>query len=297
MNLSLIDDVVDWPALLRWHWLAKAGLLAACLLVFPLAGYAVRGSAGMTDIDRAQARNAQLHEQWRVESARVEELEASQAKNAGLEAELEHRRHQLFDGDGLASLLQSLARLGAGLSFEQVEVLEAEVRSHHVQLPLQVQVSGEFRLLQRFLAGLGELDALVTLHELQLAVVDEWVTDVLRLQLRLQAYRAVEAQGMAEPQALLSSLSRNPFEPVEPLSVGSGLGALEQARMVGHLSDRRGHAALVLWGAQVHLLREGDPLGAGRVGAVSEKRMELLDTRDGAAGIPRVLTLLPLARE
>ncbi|MFD2640626.1 type 4a pilus biogenesis protein PilO [Pseudomonas japonica] len=297
MNLSLIDDAVDWSALLRWSWLAKSLLLAVCLLAFPVTGHGIWGREWYVEVVRERARNEQSQQQWQTGSAQVERLAAHETKNRELQDDLERRRRELFDADGLASLLQSLARSGMGLSFEQVEVLEPEVGPHHVRLPLRVQVLGEYPSLKRFLAELAGLDMLVTLHELQLAVADELSPGALRLQLQLHAYRALDVQALADQAAPVSARPRNPFEPVESLVTGGASLSLEQARMVGYLRDRKGQVALVRWGDKVHLLREGDPLGPGRVSAIGEERMELVGATDGAAGIPRVLTLLSPARE
>lgn len=297
MSLSLIDDAVDWSALLRWSWLAKLGLLAVCLLVFPVAGHGLWGREWHAEIIRERARHEQSQQQWQAGSGEVGRLAAHETKNRELQNDLERRRRQLFDADGLASLLQGLARSGAGLSFEQVEVLEPEVGAHHVRLPLRVQVLGEYPSLKRFLTELEGLDMLVTLHELQLAAADELSPGALRLQLQLHAYRALEVQALADQAVPVSARPRNPFEPLDALVTGSTGMPLEQARMVGYLRDRKGQAALVRWGDKVHLLREGDPLGSGRVSAIDEERLELLGATDGVAGIPRVLALLSPVRE
>ena len=181
--------------------------------------------------------------------------------------------------------------MGEGLSFEQVSVLDPEPGPDHVELPLQLRVLGEYRAIKRFIAGLARLDKLLTLHELQLTATDSETPAALRLQLRLQAYRALQPEALVEPVERALAAARNPFEALEAWASGNDARGLEQARMVGYLRDPGGAVALVRLGSSVHLLREGDLLADARVVAVEEGRVELLGMAEGIASIPRVLTL------
>ncbi len=291
MNPSFIDNAVDWRALLRWSWPAKAALSGLCLLLVPALVYGLHGRAQLEMLAGVQARHSELQQQWQARSAEVDALATHREKVAQLQDELRQARSELFDDDDLATLLQSLARLGSGLSFEQVTALEAQMQPNHVELPLQLQVSGEYRLLERFLAGLGGLDKLVTVHELGLVAAGEQLPGMLRLHLRLQAYRAVEARGMQASGGAAAMVPRNPFERVDVPGLAGGGVASDQARLVGHLRDREGWVALVRLGTTLHMLREGDRFGAGRVSVIEDGRVELLGATEGAAGIKRVLTL------
>ncbi|MEE1921741.1 type 4a pilus biogenesis protein PilO [Pseudomonas sp. 148P] len=291
MSLSFIDGAVDWRALLRWSLPIKAALLGLCLSLVPALVYGLYGRAQLEALAGVQARHSELQQQWQTRSAEADALAAHREKVAQLQDDLSQARSELFDDDGLASLLQSLARLGSGLSFEQVTALEAQVQPNHVELPLQLQVSGEYRSLSRFLSGLGGLDKLVTVHELDLTAAGEQLSGVLRMSLRLQAYRAVDAQGTQASGGTAAMVPRNPFERVDVPALAGGGVAADQARLVGHLRDREGWVALVHLGSTLHMLREGDRFGAGRVSVIEEGRVELLGATEGAAGITRVLTL------
>ncbi|MDR0276691.1 MAG: type 4a pilus biogenesis protein PilO [Paucimonas sp.] len=291
MNLSFIDDAVDWPALLRWSWLAKGALLGACLLLVPALVYGLQGRGRLEALAALDSRHDALQQQWQARSAQVNSLAAHQEQVARLQADLDQGRRALFDDDGLASLLQSLAGLGAGLSFEQVTALAPQLQSNHVELPLQLRVTGEYRPLKRFLAGLGGSGKLVTVHELNLAAASDQAPGALRLHLLLQAYRALDMQGALEVAGPAAVPPRNPFESMTVLAVAEGAVARDQARLVGHLRDRQGWVALIRVGGAVHALREGDWLGGERVAAIDDGTVELLGATEGAAGITRVLRL------
>jgi|GEM_PF-4486221 len=291
MNLSLIDDMLDWRALLRWPWWAKGALLTGCLLLVPALAFGFMGRGLLDSISREGALHDELQQQWRVQSAEVESQAAQQAQVARLQADLLRSHRELFDDDGLASLLQGLGQLGAELSFEQVSVLDPHAGANRIELPLQLQMLGEYRALKRFIAGLAKLGKLVTLHELQLSAAEANEPGTLRLQLRLQAYRVLQPEMVVEQATAAPVEARNPFEVSEAWAAGVAALGLDQARMVGYLQDRFGQAALVSLGDSVHLLREGDHLADARVVLVEEGRIELLLGAEGIAAIPRVLTL------
>ena len=126
----------------------------------------------------------------------------------------------------------------------------------------------------------------MTLHELQLTAADEVSPGLLRLALRLQAYRALQASATLPSVALAA---RPPHDPFEPFATATGELPLDQARMVGYLRDPQGPAALIGVGGVVHLLRQGDRFGAGRILAVEEGHVEIQDT---ATGIGQILRLV-----
>lgn len=291
MNLSLIDDLVDWPAQLRWPWWAKVTALAGCVLLVPALLFGFWGRGVLDSISSEEARYHELQQRWQTQSAEADSQAALQARVARLEADLLHSQRELFDADGLASLLQSLGQLGRGLSFEEVLVQDPEARANYVELPLQLRALGEYRALESFIAGLAGLGQLVTVHELQLTAQDAGGPGLMHVQMRLHAYRVLQPEAVVELATQASTAVRNPFETTEAWGTGGEAWGLEQARMVGYLRDRHGQAALVRLGDSVYLLRAGDLLADARVMLVEEGRIELLGMAEGVAGIPRVLTL------
>ena len=278
MNLPLLSAGPEWQALAKRGRMMRLLLLVGCFLAVPLAGYGLHGRGLISEIALAESRRGELEAEWQIRSKEAESLAVHQMQVRDLEAGLQRTRRALFVDDGLAGLLHDLGQRGAGLKLEQVTVLESAARPHHVGLPIEVKASGGYLALQRFLARLDELERLVTLEALQISAEE----GVMQMQIRLQAYRAVQAEAPSELAVHLATEPRDPF-------VAPGLVAapLEQVAMVGHLRDQRGPVALVRAGPRLHSLREGDALGPERVAAIDEERVEL--TVPG--GVPRVLHL------
>lgn len=281
MNIAL-----NWSDLVKCRWPIKALLLLACLLPGPIVGYFFHGRALVAEFEQAKARHERVQRQWQSLATETEG-QGVEADLRGLQAELAQRRGELFDDDGLASLLQGLARLGADLSFEQVRVGEPLARSHFLEVPIDLRVSGHYQPLQRFLVELAGLDRLVTLKSLSLGVSSQPVAGPLSMQLQIQAYRALSPAPLEAALVPLSNGARDPFAADDSLA---NAVVLDQAAMVGYLRDRAGQVAVIRVGEVVYPLREGDWLGAERVAAVDEKRVELI-APERLGGVARVLRL------
>lgn len=290
MNLSSFLASPVWGELTKRAWPLRALVLAVGLMVLPVAGFVLHGRAVGEQITQAQARHDRLQAQWLRGSEQVRLRDVLEAEIRQLQAGLEQRRRELFDDDGLASLLQNLARLGDGLSFERVTVLESRARPHYLELPVQVQITGDYLALQLFLARFARLGRLVTVQQLLLTRPDEHAPGPLHLQLQLQAYRAVVSSTAVQPAIAASVAARDPFATDEVVVPDAALPG--QATMVGHLRGQQGQVALIRAGEVVYPLREGDVFGRERVMVIDEGRVELMAV-EGEGPLPRVLRLVP----
>lgn len=287
MNVSLSTGPV-WSSLVKRSWPVKALLMGGCLLIIPLTAFVLYGRGLVERIEQAEVIHSQSQSRWEGKSALAARLETYQEQVRQLEVELAGSRRELFDDDGLASLLHNLTRLGVGLTFEQVTVEDARTREHHVELPIQVQATGDYSALQGFLSGLAGLGRLVALQELHLAAADSHPSGPLLVQLRLQAYRAALVDTLPEVSMVQSAEPRDPFTAAE--SLASEAAPLAGVAMVGYLRGQQGQVALVRVGEVLHPLREGDLLGPERVASIDEGRIELI-APEAAGPIPRVLRL------
>lgn len=278
---------LSWSGLVKCPWPLKGLLLLGCLLLVPTVGYVLHGRVMIAQLQQGRALHEQVQQRWQG-LAQGTEVQSVLAQVRELEGELERRRGELFDDDGLASLLQNLGRLGTGLSFEQVRVDEARAQPNFLEVPIRVRVSGHYQPLQRFLGELAGLDRLVTLRTLSLAAPGQKASGQLEMELQLQAYRAITSRSMTEVSGLQASAPRDPFAAGGEVEAGPVI--LDQAVLVGHLHDPDGQVAVVRVGEAVYSLREGDRFGAERVRAVGEARIELV-APERLGGIGRVLRL------
>ncbi|KWU50093.1 pilus assembly protein PilP [Pseudomonas palleroniana] len=316
MSLPRLDFYALTHNVATWPWPGKA--LLACALAGLLL---VVGDAWLLSPSR---------ERLRVLETRETALQQQLAQRADLAAGLEVRAQQFSAMEHKAAavlgaipgqpevpgLLEDITRLAAsnGLVVEGITVLDEQPRAFLIEQPVQIGASGAYHDLAMFVAALGGLSRIVTVHDVALRPDGA----LLHLELLARAYRG-ESRGerSLDSEASLaydSSARRDPFLP--PASQNdwiSGQPALapdparsrgkleglatDQFEMVGTLSRGGQVFALLRAASEVYRLAVGDYLGQnhGRVRAIHEGHIELVELFPDGQGAwlerPRTLKL------
>lgn len=295
---TLSDTAAKWP------WPAKVMLGCALAAVVWLAGDAFYLGVSRERLQTVERQGAALQQHIADKTAlaatlerRTEQLQAQQQRFAAM------LRRLPVEAD-VPGLLDDIARLAAanGLTLTGVTPLDEQPRSQLIEQPVQVAVTGAYHDLAAFVAALGGLSRLVTLHDLALQAEGE----LLHLELLAKTYRHASPlswQGKAGepfvpgPQFVYDSTGlRDPFRPpalqVEPVRGRPALApdlkrqrgvlenvALDQFKMVGTLSRGAQTFALLRAASAVHRLAVGDYLGPdhGRVTAIHDTWVELVE--------------------
>lgn len=272
-----MSPALDWYLMAAWPRRYKALLLSACLLLALGSGYGLHLRGANASLERALARGAELQQAWQAQADQVARLDEQQARLLGLEQRLREAQARLLPAGGMPGLLQAVARAGRGLVFEQVKVLPAQPQALHAEMPVHLQVVGDFAALAGFVDALATLPERVTLHDFHLAPLAG--RGQLRLQMHLKAYASgLPVDPVAQPAPVLAE-ARDPFAAPPPAALEFALEhvPLEQMELVGHLADRRGGVALIRVAGALYPLREGDRLGPdkGRVVRIDARQVEL----------------------
>ncbi|MFJ4395297.1 pilus assembly protein PilP [Pseudomonas sp. NPDC089396] len=183
---------------------------------------------------------------------------------------LQNARWGLAAGDRMSDLLEQLALSGhaLGLQFEQLNVLEEVHEPGYRQTPMDVQVVGRYPALRMWLDDwLGQV-RLLRAEEMH------WVAakgrpGFLRLRLRVNAYQAdapvPESASLAQipARAHVQVADFDPFAAWSGRTSRKGLGEipLAQLEMVGSLSRRGEHEALLATAGRLYRVRRGERLG------------------------------------
>ncbi|AVE06728.1 pilus assembly protein [Pseudomonas palleroniana] len=316
MSLPRLDFYALTHNVATWPWPGKA--LLACALAGLLL---VVGDAWLLSPSR---------ERLRVLETRETALQQQLAQRADLAAGLEVRAQQFSAMEHKAAavlgaipgqpevpgLLEDITRLAAsnGLVVEGITVLDEQPRAFLIEQPVQIGASGAYHDLAMFVAALGGLSRIVTVHDVALRPDGA----LLHLELLARAYRGESLGKLSlDSEARLaydSSARRDPFLP--PASQNdwiSGQPALapdparsrgkleglatDQFEMVGTLSRGGQVFALLRAASEVYRLAVGDYLGQnhGRVRAIHEGHIELVELFPDGQGAwlerPRTLKL------
>ena len=186
-QLADINSAGSWPLAVKLLvWLL---VLAAVLL----AGSQTLVSNRMSELERAQALEAQLrsdHEQKRIEA---DGLEAYQLQQQQLELTFETLLRQLPSDTEIPGLIEdmTLAGLNNGLVIENIDLAPEVKREFHVEKPVQIIVAGGYHQLGAFVSDLAALPRIVTLHDFTIETIGGQgsTTEKLRMEVLAKTYR------------------------------------------------------------------------------------------------------------
>jgi len=309
LNLSaLTHNTAKWPLP------GKALLGCALAGVVFVVGDLVYLSPSRERLRQVEAREVAQQQQIAHKTGQAASLEARTRQLQRMQVKVDELLRALPGESGMPGLLEDIASLALanGLLVESVTPLDEQSRPFFREQPVQVGVMGAYHDLAMFLAGLGSLSRIATVHDLALRRDG----GLLRLDLLAKTYWHAQGGGRAvQRQSFVydSSGVRDPFQlfavQVDPLKgrpapapdLARPRGVLEslavgQFEMVGTLSRGGQVFALLRAASKVHRLAVGDYLGPdhGRVTVIHERAIELVELfPDGqGAWLERPRTLL-----
>ncbi|QXH56307.1 pilus assembly protein PilP [Pseudomonas maumuensis] len=275
-----------------WQGLAARSRMFRCLtaigLVFLVAfvGYFARLRTPLLSYSEAFQQQLQLQSALAQRGAQLVELEREQQALERARTGLQTMRWRLAAGEGMSELLDQLALSGHehGLSFERIEVHEAQQASGYRLQPLEVSVQGRYPALRLWLEQWLEQLRLLNVVRLRLAL-QEGDVGVVSAQLLIHAYQPGEE--LPVPVALADeparvALSKSGFDPFHAwMSAADGRGLrhvpLAQLEMVGSLSQAGRRHALLRSAGRLYRVGEGDRVGLdeGVVVTIDAERVEV----------------------
>ncbi|AXM99051.1 type IV pili biogenesis protein [Pseudomonas plecoglossicida] len=233
-----------------------------------------------------QARQEALEAELATRVGQVQTLDQGREALARAEQVLQGARWALAAGTRMSDLLEQLSLSGhaLGLRFEHLNVLEQVQGPGYRQTPMEVQVVGRYPALRVWLDDwLGQL-RLLRVEQMHWGGA-EGSPGLVRLRLRANAYQA-DAQ-VPQPASLAQIPARAQVQvgDFDPFADWSGRAALKgpgeiplaQLEMVGSLSRRGEHEALLAVAGRLYRVRRGERLGRddGVVVRIDEQQVEV----------------------
>jgi type IV pilus assembly protein PilO len=172
MNLSEID--LDFNAAGSWPLAVKAVVLAiVCSIVIAIGVYV--DTMGQLDLlDVTTQKEPTLKTEFETKQKKAVNLEDYQEQLAQIEATLEELIRQLPTEDELASLLIDISQTGlaSGLKFTLFKPEAPVLKDFYSELPINIQVIGNYEQLGLFVSGVSSLPRIVTMHNITILPQD-----------------------------------------------------------------------------------------------------------------------------
>jgi len=186
---------IDWENMGSWPLVGKAIFAAIIFIGILVGGYFFMVQPTIEKLDRAVREESQLKKDYENKAFQVANLEEYKAQMADMEQSFESILKQLPRDTEVPGLIDdiSLAALNNGLDLKVISPQEQVATQFYNELPIDVEVEGDYHELGAFVSSVASLPRIVTLHDF---AIDKSSSDDDRLKLTILAktYRYNEGE-------------------------------------------------------------------------------------------------------
>jgi type IV pilus assembly protein PilO len=174
VNLNaFVEDLksTNWNDPGTWHAAPKALVLAAILVVLPVAGYFFDTASQIEMLELGQQEESRLKQQYLDKKRQAINLDLHRQQLREINVQFGALLRQLPDKSQMDALLVDInqAGLGRGLQFELFRPGSDAVREFYAELPIAVKVVGTYHDMGAFASDIGQLSRIVTLNDVTIS--------------------------------------------------------------------------------------------------------------------------------
>lgn len=187
-----INNVGNWP------WPAKAVLIIVVCAGIGYATYHYDISKQQETLAKVQSEEQQLRQTFEIKQKKAANLEALKQQLAEMKQSFGDMLRQLPNETEVAGLLVDISQTGlaAGLEFDLFKP-GAEIPSEfYAELPIEIQVTGNYHELGEFVSGVAALPRIVTTHNVKISPDGE--SGDLTMKAIAKTYRALEEEEIED---------------------------------------------------------------------------------------------------
>lgn len=159
------DNIGNWPILVR-----SLIVLAVCAAVLA-AGYYLDTQDQMVALEQVQAQEARLKREFEEKQRKASNLEGNKAQMVEMEESFGTMLRQLPGRTEVEDLLDDITQRGlaSGLEFVLFKPGSETKRDFYAELPISIDVRGDYHQIGEFVSGVAALPRIVTLHNISLS--------------------------------------------------------------------------------------------------------------------------------
>jgi len=198
MDLKQLNDL-DLSTLGDWPLGAKAVFVAFLGLVLLGGWYWFITQDQLDRLSGFEREETALRTSLETKQRLASRLGADQEQLAEIQGRLRDLLSELPGSAEIATLLVDVSQTGlaAGLEFERFRPEGEIARSFYAEIPIKVEVRGQYHDFGYFVSGLAALPRIVTIHDLNIQPIDKAGRDThlpsqLRMSAKVNTYRLLE---------------------------------------------------------------------------------------------------------
>ncbi len=190
INSFDVNDI-DWNNMGSWP-LAGRLFFAALVFVAVLVGMYFVDIQGLTErYDSVQAKEETLKKDFETKAFRVANLAGYKKQLEEIESSFGSLLRQLPKDTEVPGLLDDItaAALGASLQIKSIKLDKEVETEYYTELPISIDVIGEYHDFGAFVSAVAGLGRIVTLHDFEAVSANEADANKLNLKIVAKTYR------------------------------------------------------------------------------------------------------------
>ena len=148
----------------------KYGFLSIIFILIIAAGLYFDTQSQLTQLKTVEQKEVELRTEFTIKADQAAKLELYKDQLAEMKASFQAILRQLPEGTDVESLLVDVSQTGLanGLEIKKFKPSKEEKKGFYAELPIELEVSGNFHDLASFISGVAALPRIVTMHSLKL---------------------------------------------------------------------------------------------------------------------------------
>lgn len=155
------ENIGIWPPVVKWI------VIAIGFVVLLLAGFWFDTRSQFSALDNTEKQEVLLEQRFETKHNLAVNLEAYQGQLKLLEKHFGQLLHQLPSETEVPGLLEDISKVGkaSGLAFKLFKPMPEEPLDFYAELPINMEVVGDYHQLGQFISRIAALGRIVTLHD------------------------------------------------------------------------------------------------------------------------------------
>ena len=205
MNLDIND--LDVTNLARWPAAAKAVVILFLMGGVIFLGYWFHTKDQLAELAVAEEKEVGLKVIFETKAKQAVNLEAYEKQLEEMRESFGAMLRQLPNKTEVADLLVDVSQTGlaSGLEFQLFQPRGEVPREFYAELPISIQVIGNYHEFGAFVSGVAALPRIVTVHNVDIGNIGKGDTGLLRMTLTAKTYRYIDEEEAANNKAAQST--------------------------------------------------------------------------------------------
>ena len=189
-----LENIGAWPLIVKAIFAAMCAAFSAFLV------YNFVISTQLDDLEVAQQKESELRQQYRVKFGIAVNVDLYRQQLKEIEEQFQSMLKQLPTKHETAALLDDMTYVGTanGLRFDQLEWQPEIKQEFYIELPMEIEVVGQYHQFGQFVSDVASLARIISLHDFSLQADGADGQGALRMDVQARTYRYKEVSEQQE---------------------------------------------------------------------------------------------------